>query len=96
MTKAGYVYIMANRKNGTIYIGVTSDLIARVYQHREGLVPGFTKRYGCKLLVYFEAYDDLQDARLRELQMKEWKRSWKVWLIEESNLEWADLYPTLF
>ena len=95
MTKAGYVYIMANRKNGTIYIGVTSDLVGRVYQHREGLVPGFTKRYGCKLLVYFEAYDDLQDARLRELQLKEWKRSWKVRLIEENNLEWADLYPTL-
>ena len=93
--KAGYVYIMANRKNGTIYIGVTSDLIARVYQHREGLVPGFTKRYGCKLLVYFEVYDDLQDARLRELQMKEWKRSWKIRLIEENYLEWADLYPTL-
>jgi putative endonuclease len=94
--KAGYVYIMANRRNGTIYIGVTSDLIARAYQHREGLVPGFTKRYGCKLLVYFVVYDDLQDARLRELQMKEWKRSWKMRLIEESNLEWADLYPTSF
>jgi putative endonuclease len=94
--KAGYVYIMANRKNGAIYIGVSSGLIGRVYQHSEGLVPGFTKRYGCKLLVYFEAYDDLQDARLRELQMKEWKRSWKIRLIEENNLEWADLYPTLF
>ena len=93
--KAGYVYIMANRKNGTIYIGVTSDLAGRVYQHREGLVPGFTKRYGCKLLVWYEAYDDLQDARLRELQLKEWKRSWKVRLIEENNLEWHDLYPTL-
>lgn len=93
--KAGYVYIMANRKNGTIYIGVTSDLVGRAYQHREGLVSGFTKRHGCKLLVYFEAYDDLQDARQRELQMKEWKRSWKVRLIEENNLEWADLYPTL-
>ncbi|HET7715930.1 MAG TPA: GIY-YIG nuclease family protein [Bauldia sp.] len=93
--KAGYVYIMASRKNGTIYIGVASDLIARVYQHREGLVSGFTKRYGCKLLVYFEVYDDLQDARLRELQMKEWKRSWKVRLIEENNLDWDDLYPTL-
>jgi len=93
--KAGCVYIMANRKNGTTYIGVTSDLVARAYQHREGLVPGFTKRYGCKLLVWFEAYDDLQEARRRELQMKEWKRSWKVKLIEESNLEWADLFPTL-
>ena len=93
--KAGYVYIMANRKNGTIYIGVTADLIGRVYQHREGSVPGFTKRYGCKLLVWFEAFYDLQDARLRELQLKEWKRAWKIRLIEEKNLEWDDLYPTL-
>jgi putative endonuclease len=92
---SGFVYIMANRKNGTIYIGVTSDLVGRVHQHREGLVPGFTKRYGCRLLVWFEAYDDLQDARLRELQMKEWKRNWKICLIEEGNLEWDDLYPTL-
>jgi len=96
MTKAGYVYIMANRRNGTIYIGVTSDLIGRVYQHREGLVPGFTKRYGCKLLVYYETYENLQDARVRELQIKEWRRSWKIRLIEENNLEWDDLYPTLF
>ena len=93
--KAGYAYMMASRKNGTIYIGVTSDLIARVYQHREGLVAGFTKQYGCKLLVWFAACDDLQGARQRELQMREWKRSWKVRLIEENNLEWADLYPTL-
>ena len=94
--KAGFVYIMANRKNGTIYTGVTSDLVGRVYQHREGLVPGFTKRYGCNLLVWFEAYDDLHEARRRELQMKEWKRPWKIKRIEERNLEWDDLYPTLF
>ncbi|MBA3576937.1 MAG: GIY-YIG nuclease family protein [Sphingomonas sp.] len=87
---------MANRKNGSIYIGVTSDLAARAYAHCEGLVPGFTKRYGCKLLVWFEAYDDLQEARRRELQMKEWQRAWKVKLIEEKNLEWEDLYSTLF
>ena len=93
--KAGYVCMMASRKNGTIYIGVTSDLVKRAHEHREGLVGGFTKRYGCKLLVWFEASDDLQAARFRELQMKEWKRSWKVHLIEESNLEWTDLYPTL-
>jgi putative endonuclease len=93
--KAGFVYIMANRKNGTIYIGLTSDLVGRVYQHREGLVPGFTKRYGCKLLVWYEAHDDLQDARVREMQLKEWKRSWKIRLIEEKNLEWDDLYPTV-
>jgi putative endonuclease len=95
MERAGYVYIMANRNNGTIYIGVTSDLIARVYAHREGLVEGFTQRYGCKLLVWFEAFDDIQQARHRELQMKEWKRAWKVRLIEEANLDWEDLYPTL-
>jgi putative endonuclease len=93
--KAGYVYIMANRKNGTIYIGVTSDLVKRVWEHRNGVVPGFTKKYGCKLLVWFEAFDDIQQARHRELQMKEWKRAWKIRLIEESNLDWDDLYPTL-
>ena len=94
--KGGFVYIMASRKNGTIYIGVTSDLIKRVYERREGLVEGFTKRYDCKLLVWFESYEDLQKARRRELQMKEWKRSWKRRLIEENNLEWDDLYPSLF
>jgi putative endonuclease len=93
--KAGFVYNMADGKNGTIYLGVTSDLVKRVFQHREGLVEGFTKRYGCKLLVWFEAYDDLQEARRRELQMKEWKRAWKIRAIEEINLDWQDLYPTL-
>jgi putative endonuclease len=92
--KPGYVYIMANRKNGTIYIGVTSDLVKRVWEHREGLVAGFTKQYGCKLLR-FGAYEDLQVARHRELQMKEWKRVWKVRLIEETSLHWDDLYPML-
>jgi len=94
--KAGFVYIMANRKNGTIYIGVTSDLAKRVWEHREGVIGGFTKRYGCKLLIWYEAYDDLQEARRRELQMKEWKRAWKVRMIEEQNLNWDDLFPTLF
>ena len=96
MEKAGYVYIMASGKNGTIYIGVTSDLAKRAYEHREGLVAGFTKRYGCKRLVWFEAFDDIQQARHRELQMKEWKRVWKVKRIEEQNLDWNDLYPSLF
>ena len=66
--KRGFVYMMANRKNGVIYTGVTSELIKRTYDHREGLIDGFTKRYGCKLLVWFEAHDDLQEARKRELQ----------------------------
>jgi putative endonuclease len=70
MEKPGYVYIMASAKNGTIYIGVTSDLAARVWQHREGVVPGFTRKYGCKLLVWFEAFDEIQQARQRELQMR--------------------------
>jgi putative endonuclease len=94
--KAGYVYIMANRKNGTIYIGVTSDLVKRVWEHKNGVVPGFTKRYGCNLLVWYEAHEELQQARQRELQMKEWQRKWKVKLIEEQNLDWDDLYWTLF
>jgi putative endonuclease len=94
--KPGYVYIMANRKNGTIYTGVTIDLAGRVYAHREGLVAGFTKKYRCKRLVWFEAHEDLQQARQRELQIKEWKRAWKIKLIEGRNLDWDDLYPTLF
>ena len=93
--KAGFVYMMANRKNGTIYIGVTSDLILRLHQHRAGEGNGFTRKHGCKLLVWFEQYDDLQEARRREVQMKEWKRAWKIRLIEEQNLEWNDLYATL-
>ena len=93
--KRGYVYILANRKNGTIYIGVTSDLVKRVWEHRNGVVGGFTKKHGCKLLVWYAAFEDLQEARRRELQMKEWKRTWKIRLIEEKNLEWNDLFPTL-
>ncbi len=96
MEKAGCVYIMASRRNGTLYIGVTSDLIQRIYQHREGLVGGFTRKYGCKMLVWYQAFDDLQAARHRELQMKEWRRAWKLRVIEEMNPEWRDLYETLF
>ena len=94
--KAGCVYIMASRKNGTIYLGVTGDLVKRVWEHRNGVVPGFTRKYGCKLLVWYEAHDDLQEARRRELQMKEWKRPWKLKVIEEQNFDWDDLYPSLF
>ena len=95
MSKPGYVYIMASRRNGTLYIGVTSDLLARVYAHREGLIQGFTKRYGCKMLVWYAAFDDIQHARHRELQMKEWRRAWKLEIIEEMNPEWRDLYHEL-
>ena len=90
------MYIMASGRNGTLYIGVTSDLVKRAWEHCHGMVPGFTKKYGCKLLVWYEAYDDLQDARLRELQMKKWKRLWKISTIEMMNPDWRDLYPALF
>lgn len=93
--KDGCVYIMASGRNGTLYIGVTSDLVKRAWEHREGLVPGFTQRYGCKLLVWYEHHEDLQEARLRELQMKKWKRLWKLSTTELMNPEWRDLYPTL-
>jgi putative endonuclease len=93
--KGGYVYIMASGRNGKLYIGVTSDLAKRVWEHRSGVAPGFTRKYRCKLLVWFAAYDDLQEARLRELQMKKWKRLWKLSDIEQMNPEWQDLYPSL-
>ena len=96
MEKAGYVYIMASRRNGTIYIGVTSDLPKRVWEHRGGIIRGFTKKHGCKLPVWFQAFDSLDSARHRELQMKEWHRAWKLRVIEELNPNWDDLYPTLF
>ncbi len=87
-----YVYIMASQRNGTLYIGVTNNLVRRAYEHREGLVEGFTKRYGVKLLVYFETYSDIRDAINREKKLKGWKRSWKLHLVEEMNPEWKDLY----
>jgi putative endonuclease len=91
----GYVYIMASQRNGTVYIGCTSDLPLRIWQHREGVIAGFTKRYGCKRLVWYEEFGDIYAARYRELQMKEWKRSWKLELIEKDNPQWRDLYPDL-
>ena len=91
----GSVYIMASRRNGTLYTGVTSDLPGRVYAHREGLVPGFTRRYGCKQLVWYEQHEDLQQARARELQIKEWRRAWKLEIIERFNPLWEDLYPAI-
>ena len=93
--RGGWIYILTNRPNGTLYIGVTSNLIQRVWQHREGVVPGFTKRYGLKRLVYFEAYDDISVAIQREMNVKHWPRTWKVRLILASNPEWRDLYETL-
>ena len=90
------VYIMASRRNGPLYLGVTGNLTPRAYQHRNRLVDGFSKEHRCTLLVWYEAHDDLQAARQRELQMKKWKRAWKIDLIEQTNPHWKDLYETLF
>jgi len=87
MSKTYYVYIMASRRNGTLYIGVTSDLIRRAWEHREGIIPGVTKKYGVKYLVYFESYADVGVAIARETRLKKWKRRWKLDRGEESFLE---------
>lgn len=87
------VYIMASERNGTLYIGVTSDLIKRAHEHREGLIPGFTKNYHCKLLVWFEQHEQMHTALTREKQLKLFRRAWKLRLIEEANPRWRDLYP---
>jgi putative endonuclease len=92
----GWVYMMSNRRNGTLYVGVASDLPRRAYQHREGLLEGFTKRYGLKRLVYFEQHDDIRAAIQREKNMKHWPHAWKVRLIHGMNAERNDLYDTLF
>jgi putative endonuclease len=92
----GWVYIMTNRRNGTLYIGVTSDLPRRAYEHREGLIDGFTKRYGLKMLVYYEQHEDIYNAIQREKTIKHWPPAWKVRLIHSMNPDWADLYSSLF
>ena len=91
MRKNGYVYIHASKKNGTLYIGVTSDLIKRIAQHKLKSVEGFTKQYAVDTLVWYEAHDTIESAILREKQIKKWKRLWKIREIEELNPEWRDL-----
>jgi putative endonuclease len=93
--KGGWVYIMTNRRNGTLYIGVTSDLVRRVWEHREELAEGFTKRYGLKRLVHAERYDDIRDVIQREKNLKRWPRAWKLTLIGRNNPSWDDLYASL-
>ena len=93
--KVGFAYIMASQRNGTIYTGSTSNLVQRAYQHRTGAIVGFTNEHDCRLLVWFEAHDDLQEARRRERQIKKWNRIWKLRLIEEGNPEWNDLFDCL-
>ncbi len=95
MNKEYFVYILASRKNGTLYIGVTNDLLKRVYQHKEGVIPGFTKKYNVHNLVYYEKYSDIYSAIERERRMKKWHRQWKINLITSMNPAWNDLYDSL-
>jgi putative endonuclease len=92
MDKSSYVYILASQPYGVLYIGVTSNLIKRVWEHREGVVEGFTKQYGVKRLVWFEVHSEIVHAITREKQIKKWNRNWKVNLVQESNPDWRDLY----
>ena len=93
--RGGWVYIVTNRPNGTLYVGVTSDLPKRIFEHRSGAVDGFIKRYGLKRLVYFESFDDIRTATQREKNIKHWSRTWKVRLILKTHPNWNDLYETL-
>lgn len=95
MNKNYYTYILASQKNGTLYIGVTNNLIKRIYEHKEKLVEGFTEKYNVNKLVYFEQHNNPNDAIIREKKLKDWKRQWKIDLIEESNPEWLDLYEDI-
>ncbi|HSB80124.1 MAG TPA: GIY-YIG nuclease family protein [Candidatus Methylomirabilis sp.] len=95
MSKHPAVYILASRRNGTLYIGVTSDLVKRIWEHRNNMVEGFTKRYGVHQLVWYELHDNMEAAIQREKRLKDWKRAWKLELIETTNPGWRDLYQTL-
>jgi len=93
--KTYYVYILANKRNGTLYIGVTNNLKGRIYQHKAGLYEGFTKKYSINKLVYFEMFGSIDYAITREKRLKKWNRKWKIELVEEKNPNWEDLFETL-
>ncbi|MBN1904610.1 MAG: GIY-YIG nuclease family protein [Deltaproteobacteria bacterium] len=95
MIKQPTIYILASKRRGTLYVGVSSDLVKRVWEHKNGFVPGFTKKYGVHDLVYYELHDRMETAILREKQMKKWNRDWKIRLIEDKNPEWKDLYKDI-
>ncbi len=95
MKKRGYTYILASKRRGTIYIGVTSDLAQRIWQHKNNITEGFTAKYDVKQLVHYEVFEGIADAIAREKQLKRWHRPWKINLIEENNPDWDDLYLTL-
>jgi len=90
-----YVYLLASDRNGTLYLGVTNDIVRRVYEHKSKAVAGFTKRYAVDKLVWFEIYDDPTTAIAREKELKKWRRAWKIRLIEEQNPQWIDLYSQI-
>ena len=92
---AYYVYLLASDRNGTLYLGVTNDIVRRVYEHKSKVVAGFTKRYAVDRLVWFEIYDDPSTAIAREKELKKWRRAWKIRLIEEQNPQWIDLYSQI-
>ena len=92
---AYYVYLLATERNGTLYVGVTNDLVRRVYEHKSKLARGFTQQYGVDRLVWFETYDDPVNAIAREKEVKKWRRAWKLRLIEQSNPQWVDLYDQI-
>ena len=95
MEREYFVYILASKKNGTLYTGVTANLIHRVYEHKKGLVEGFSKKYNVNILVFYEAYQYVNDAIYREKCIKKWRREWKIKLIEDQNPNWNDLYLDL-
>jgi putative endonuclease len=95
VNKRPTVYILASKRNGTLYVGVTSDLVKRVWEHNNNVVEGFTRRYGVRQLVWYEPHENMDSAIQREKQLKEWKRQWKLDLIEGANPNWLDLYPTI-
>ena len=94
-SKTYYVYLLASRRHGTLYLGVTNDLSRRVWEHKTKAIPGFSARYGVDRLVWYETYDRIHDAIAREKDIKKWRRDWKIRLIEEMNPDWQDLYPGL-
>ena len=95
MAKQFYVYILASKRNGTLYTGVTSNLIQRVWQHKHDVIQGFTRKYNVKTLVYYEIHENAESALTKEKKIKRWRRAWKLDLIEDSNPEWRDLYEDI-
>jgi putative endonuclease len=95
MDRQPAVYVLASRRNGTLYVGVTSDLVKRVWQHKNGITAGFTKKYSVHMLVYYELLENMESAIIREKQLKKWRRAWKIELVEKFNPRWKDLWPDI-